>query len=81
MEQSIVEYTNFGGSEYDVRKVFSLVEEFFVSQGSESHIKDYKEVPGLGNHHPFKNQLKPSDSKKVTESLSLLKDYHKQLSN
>jgi hypothetical protein len=42
-----VEYTNFGGSDYDVRKVFALVQDFFVSQGSEVHIKDYKEVNGL----------------------------------
>jgi uncharacterized protein YutD len=34
LEESIKEYTNFGGSEYDVRKMFYLIQEFFLQSST-----------------------------------------------
>ena len=67
LEQSIKEYTNFSGTDYEVVKIFQLVQEFFVKQGSEGHISEEnkKTLNGIKNYVPFQDQVKPGDKPKV----------------
>ena len=54
LEASINEFTNFGGSEYDIRKVFQLMNTFFTQQGQ---VKVDAHNDGVQCFHPFKDQI------------------------
>ena len=80
LESSIHEFTNFWGSNYDIRSLFEFMNEFLANQDSKSHISEkwVEENKNLGvkSFHPFLNQVKPGDKKKVGEVIGLLKNYN-----
>ena len=54
LEASINQFTHFGGSEYDIRKMFGLMATFFTGQGQQIS-EDWKQLEGLKSYHPFKD--------------------------
>ncbi len=69
LEQSLQEYTNFGGSDYDILKVFELVKKFFSEQGAK-HVGEWK--PTESSHHPFNNQIPAGDQGKAKDVVGML---------
>lgn len=58
LEQSIQEYTSFGGSDYDIRNMLALVGDFFEKQNQKDKINaDLITGPQdkIKSHQPFKD--------------------------
>ena len=57
LENSIHEYSNFWGSDYDIRTMFDFVSEFISAQNSKSHMsddwQDLNKNSGVKSYHPF----------------------------
>lgn len=64
LEASIKHFTHFGGSEYDIIKVFELTSKFFGEQGK--NLDGWNPMAGLNSYHPFNNQIQAADKPKVT---------------
>ena len=80
LERSINEYTHFGGSQNDIRQMFDLLGTFLSDQNSKSRISDWKPIDGLKSYHPFNDQISSGDKSKASDTVSMLKKYHGQLS-
>ena len=80
LEASIKEYTNFGGSEYDIRKIFQLMNTFFTQQDIHKSCEDWSSQDGLC-HHPFKDQIASKDKGDAQKVVGMLNTYHEQLSS
>jgi ubiquitin carboxyl-terminal hydrolase 25/28 len=79
LEASIKEYTSFGGSEYDIRKIFQLMNTFFTQQDMHKGAEDWSSQGGLCNH-PLKDQIEPKDKGETQKAVGILNQYHAQLS-
>ena len=77
LEASIKQFTHFGGSEYDIRKMFELMSMFFTQQG-QNISEDWKQLDGLKSYHPFKDQV--TNSPNVASTVGVLNEYQAKLS-
>mmetsp|Transcript_25425 Transcript_25425/g.39210 ORF Transcript_25425/g.39210 Transcript_25425/m.39210 type:complete len:272 (-) Transcript_25425:1679-2494(-) len=93
LEDSIKQFVDFGGSGYDMRKMFFLFEEFFLQdEGSNldkqemtekgqvtAEWKESHQSSGVKSFHPFFEQIK--DKKEASGIANQLKKYHQQLTS
>lgn len=73
LESSINNFTHFGGSEYDIIKVFDLMGKFFNEQGK--NLEGWNPMAGLNSFHPFNNQVQKGDKAKVDQAVGVLKQF------
>lgn len=79
LEQSIKEYTSFGGSDYDIRQMLALVGDFFEKQNQKDKINHEIIGPGADKvkyHQPFKDQIASADKSKASDAVKLMRKYH-----
>mmetsp|Transcript_17901 Transcript_17901/g.30438 ORF Transcript_17901/g.30438 Transcript_17901/m.30438 type:complete len:723 (+) Transcript_17901:935-3103(+) len=93
LEDSIKEYTNFGGSESDIRSMLFMVQEFFLQNPGvklssqemteKGHVseewKEQRKNLKLNSFHPFLEQIDKKQEKEVGATVQLLKKFSMQL--
>jgi hypothetical protein len=50
LEKTLLDYTSFNGSEYNIQKILALASSFFKEQGNPK--EEFKQVPGLNLFSP-----------------------------
>ena len=83
LELSIQEYTSFGGSDYDIRQMLTLVGDFFEKQNSKDKVNQEivaASADKVKYHQPFKDQIAAADKGKAGDVVKMMRKYHTQLS-
>jgi len=72
LEASIKNYTHFGGSNYDLLKMFEMMQTFFGGQGN---VADWAAMPDINSFHPLNNQIEAGDQPKAKQVVETLKTF------